>query len=56
MANFDYASSLNEFLMLGNIATQVEDMLEFNPITMKIINNTQADTLLRSECRDGWHL
>jgi len=55
-ANFDYASSLNEFLMLGNIATQVEDMLEFNPITMKIINNTQADTLLRSECRDGWHL
>jgi hypothetical protein len=26
-ANFDYASALNEFIMLGNVATQVEDKL-----------------------------
>jgi hypothetical protein len=55
-ANFDYASALNEFLMLGNVATQVEDKLDFDPIAMKIVNNTQADALLRSEYRQGWSL
>ncbi|KPL21939.1 MAG: hypothetical protein AMJ75_09015, partial [Phycisphaerae bacterium SM1_79] len=55
-ANFDYASALNEFLMLGNVATQVEDKLQFDPIAMKIVNNTQADALLRSEYRQGWSL
>ena len=30
-ANFDYASALNEFLMLGNIATQFEDAIEPRP-------------------------
>ena len=55
-ANFDYASALNEFLMLGNVATQSEDTLEFDPISARIINNTQADTLLRSEYREGWYL
>ena len=55
-ANFDYASALNEFLMLGNLATQVEDKLEFDPIAMKIVNNAQADALLRSEYRQGWSL
>ena len=51
-----YASALNEFLMLGNVATQFEETLEFDPIAMKIINNAQADALLRSEYREGWTL
>ena len=55
-ANFDYASALNEFLMLGNVATQFEGKLEFDPVAMKIINNAEADTLLRSEYRQGWSL
>jgi hypothetical protein len=55
-ANFDYASALNEFLMLGNVATQIEDRLEFDPISMKILNNEQADALLRSQYRQGWSL
>ena len=55
-ANFDYASALNEFLMLGNVATQFEETLEFDPIAMKIINNAEADSLLRSEYREGWSL
>ena len=55
-ANFDYASALNEFLMLGNVATQFEETLEFDPIAMKIVNNAQADALLRSEYREGWRL
>jgi hypothetical protein len=55
-ANFDYASALNEFLMLGNVATQFDDRLEFDPVSLKISNNPAADALLRSEYRTSWHL
>ena len=55
-ANFDYASALNEFLMLGNVATQFEGKLDFDPVAMKIVNNTEADALLRCEYRQGWSL
>jgi hypothetical protein len=55
-ANFDYADALNEFLMLGNVATQFETPLEFDPVAMKITNNAEADALLRSEYRQGWNL
>jgi hypothetical protein len=55
-ANFDYASALNQFLMLGNVATQIEEQIDFDPIAMKIINNAQADALLRPEYREGWSL
>jgi hypothetical protein len=55
-ANFDYADALNEFLMLGNVATQFEGELEFDPVAMKILNNPAADALLRCEYRQGWNL
>jgi predicted dehydrogenase len=55
-ANFGYASALNEFLMLGNVATRVEGKLDFDPIATKIVNNTQADALLRPQYRQGWSL
>ncbi len=55
-ANFDYASALNEFLMLGNVATQFEGPLDFEPVAMKILNNPEADALLRAEYRQGWSL
>lgn len=55
-ANFDYASALNEFLMLGNVATQFEGALEYHPAEMKIANNAQADALLQNEYRAGWRL
>ncbi len=55
-ANFDYADALNEFLMLGNVATQFETALEFDPVAMKITNNKEADALLRCEYRKGWDL
>lgn len=57
-ANFDYADALNEFLMLGNVATQIEPgtPLEFDPIAMKITNHPAADALLRCDYRQGWTL
>ena len=55
-ANFDYADALNEFNMLGNVATQFEGALEFDPVACKITNNPEADKLLRPEYRQGWSL
>ena len=55
-ANFDYADALIEFLMLGNVATQFEGPLEFDPLAMKIVNHPAADALLRCEYRPGWTL
>jgi predicted dehydrogenase len=55
-SSFDYASALNEFLMLGNVSTQFEGKLEFEPIAMKVLNNTEADAALRCVYRKGWTL
>ncbi|HUT37205.1 MAG TPA: Gfo/Idh/MocA family oxidoreductase [Planctomycetota bacterium] len=55
-SNFDYADALNEFLMLGNVATQFEGKLEYDPVDMKIVNNAEADKALRCEYREGWAL
>ena len=55
-ANFDYASALNEFLMLGNVATQFDEKLDFDPAALKITNHAEADALLRCDYRQGWSL
>lgn len=55
-SNFDYASALTEFLMLGNVATQFENPLEFDPLEMKVVNSAEADALLRCDYRQGWSL
>jgi len=55
-SNFDYADALNEFLMLGNVATQFEGPLDFDPLAMKIVNSPEADAALRCEYREGWRL
>jgi hypothetical protein len=55
-ANFDYADALNEFLMLGNVSTQFDTALDFDPVQMKIVNNPEADALLRCEYRKDWTL
>jgi len=55
-SNFDYASALIEFLMLGNVATQIEGPIEYDPLAMKITNSAEADALLTPEYREGWSL
>jgi predicted dehydrogenase len=56
MSSFDYAGPFVEFLMLGNVASQVEGPIEYDPLAGKIVNNPGADRLLGSECRKGWSL
>jgi len=56
MSNFNYADPLAEFLLMGNVATQFEDKIEFDPVTMKVVNNPKADAALYREYREGWSL
>ncbi|HOX03568.1 MAG TPA: Gfo/Idh/MocA family oxidoreductase [Candidatus Paceibacterota bacterium] len=57
-ASFEYADALNEFLMLGNLATQIDPgtVLEFDPVAMSIVNHPGADALIRCQYRSGWTL
>jgi len=56
MSNFNYAGPLAEFVLLGNVATQVKEKIEFDPMAMKIVNNEKANSALRREYRQGWSL
>ena len=56
LSNFDHAGPVVELLLLGNVATLVGQRLEFDPVAMKVVNNSQADALLRTEYRQGWSL
>ena len=56
-SNFvDYGSLQTEFLLLGNIATQVKGSIEYDPFTGRVINNEAANGLCRANYRDGWVL
>jgi hypothetical protein len=55
-ASFDYSGPLTEFNMLGNVATQFQGVLEYDPLAGRILNNPEADKALGSECRQGWTL
>jgi hypothetical protein len=54
MSSFDHSGPAMELLLLGNVASLVEGPLEFDPQAMKIVNNAEADSLLRPEHREGW--
>ena len=56
MSNFDYGGPLAEFLLLGNLATQFDHKLQYDPVAGKIIGDDKADQGLRGEYRQGWTL
>lgn len=56
-SNFvDYGSLQTEFLLLGNIATQVEGPIEYDPLAGRVTNSEAADKLCRANYREGWVL
>ena len=56
LSNFDHSGPAMELLLLGNVATLVGQTLEFDPVAMRVVNNAEADALLRPEHRQGWSL
>jgi hypothetical protein len=55
-ANYDYSGPLTEFNMLGNVATQFEGVIEYDPLEGRILSNAAANAALTSEYRQGWSL
>jgi len=43
-------------MLLGNVATQFAEEIEYDPLEGKIVNNAEADALLRRPYREGWSL
>jgi predicted dehydrogenase len=54
LANFDYASQLTEFILLGNVAISSGKKLEWDGPNMKITNEPAVNALLTRKYRDGW--
>ncbi|MCY3019330.1 MAG: Gfo/Idh/MocA family oxidoreductase [Planctomycetota bacterium] len=55
-SSFSSTGPYMEMLLLGNVATQFDQELEYDPLEGKVVNNPEADALLRRPYRDGWSL
>jgi hypothetical protein len=56
MSNFDYGAALTEFILLGNVATQFDRPLIYDPLTMRCVDDPQANEALGREHRAGWSI
>lgn len=56
MSNFDYAGSLTETILLGNVAMKAGKKLEWDAEKMRFPNAPEADALLHKEYREGYEL
>ena len=57
--DFSYAGALTEMMLLGNIATLMQDknmILEWDAKKMEITNQKEANDLLHFDYRKGWEL
>jgi hypothetical protein len=51
-----YGSRITQFVLLGNVATQVEGELSYDTSTGRFIDNEAANALVKPEYRNGWNL
>jgi hypothetical protein len=56
LSNFSNSGPFIELLMLGNVATQFEEELEYDPLEGRILNHKEADAAAHPEYRQGWSL
>jgi predicted dehydrogenase len=55
-SNFDYAATMTESVLLGNVALRVGKKVEWDAKKMRATNAPEADELIRTEYRKGWSL
>ncbi len=56
-SNFDYATRLMEFLMLGSVALRVKKQIRWDPVAMRAPNAPEADAFIGgAPYRAGWEL
>jgi hypothetical protein len=56
VSDFRNTGPYTEFLLLANVASQMEGPIEYDPVEGKITNNEQANALLTCARREGWEL
>ncbi len=56
LSNFDYAASLTETMLLGNVASRSGEAIDYNPETGQITNSSAASHYLKSHFRKGWEI
>ena len=54
--NFDWALLITEFVLLGNLSVRTGRAVAFDPKTLRVTNNSEADALLRLKYYNGWSL
>jgi len=54
--NFDYAGTLSEAILLGNVAFRAGKKLEWDAAALQVKNDHEANQFLRTEYRKGWSL
>ncbi len=56
MANFDYAGRLTEFVLLGNVAVRLQKEIVWEGPSMRVVNQPDAEPLIKRTYRSGWTL
>lgn len=55
-SHFAYAGPFTEIVLLGNVAYRVQSSIEFDPVSMKVTNNSAANQFLSKSYRKGWEV
>jgi hypothetical protein len=55
-SNFNYAGTLTEAMLLGNVAVRLGKPIDYDPDTGQVRNNSDAAKYVRFEYRKGWTL
>jgi len=56
LSNFDFAGTLSEAVLLGNVALYTGKKIEWNGRDCKATNSSEANALLRRHYRKGWEV
>ena len=56
LSNFDYAATITESMLLGNVAVRSGQTIEYNPVTGMITNDSSLNQWLDTGHREGWSL
>jgi len=56
LSNFEYASTLTESMLLGNVAVRSGEVIDYEPATGRITNSSTASQYLKPNFRKGWEI
>ncbi len=56
MSNFDYAATMTEAMLLGNVAVRLGKSLNYNGSSGTVTNVPEAAEIIRGTYREGWEL